>query len=56
MHFLSISYLNNLRTFHARLVDDEVQVSFVKQYLFDEGFIFDVVAVPEFLEVNYITA
>ena len=38
------SYLNNLRTFHARLVDDEVQV------LFDEGCIFDVVTVTEFLE------
>ena len=48
MHFLSISYLNNLRTFHARLVDDEVQVSFVKGYLFDEGCIFDVVTSPEF--------
>ena len=40
------SYLNNLRTFHARLVDDEVQV----QVLFDEGCIFDVVTVTEFLE------
>ena len=38
------SYLNNLRTFHARLVDDEVQV------LFDESCIFDVVTVTEFLE------
>ena len=41
-----ISYLNNLRTFHARLVDDEVQV----QVLFDESCIFDVVTVTEFLE------
>ena len=51
MHFLSIcnSYLDNLRTFHARLVDEEVQVSFVKGYLFDEGCIFDVHTVPEFL-------
>ena len=40
------SYLNDLRTFHARLVDDEVQV----QVLFDEGCIFDVVTVTEFLE------
>ena len=44
------SYLNNLRTFHARLVDDEVQVSLMKRDLFAEGCIFDVVTVTEFLE------
>ena len=40
------SYLNNLRTFHARLVDDEVQVSLMKRDLFAEGCIFDVVTAP----------